>query len=256
MPVLLTGPAGSGKSTILTKAAKAAGVKYSFMTCTKQMSVNALIGFLSINGTYVPSILRQAYENGWYFNLDEIDAADANVLLVLNSLEQGLIAWPDGYDQPPHPDFRLCATANPQDSHSIYTGRSKLDFSTLDRYYTINIELDDDLELALTSPEVVAEANIARTLLKAQGSSLEVTMRDTIRIQRLTDLGLDEHPIERVVFYSDPSLLAMYHEQKSTITAELEAKLKQAQEQAAKDAMTQKDATNLDDFWDKIQQNQ
>lgn len=202
MPILLTGEAGTGKTTIAKQLADEMGLPFYTMSMTKQSSVNSLIGFTSINGVYIPTQLRQAFENGGIFLLDEIDAADPNVLLVLNNIENGFISFPDGIINM-HPDFRLIATANPFNEHAIYTGRSKLDFSTVDRYFIIELERDKKLEAKLICKETKSQVDIVRKVLKRNGSTLQCTMRDAIRISKLKELGISKCEIKDVVFGSD-----------------------------------------------------
>jgi len=252
LAVLLTGEAGTGKTTIAKQIAADRGTSFYAMSMTKQTSVNAIIGFISINGTYIPSQFRQAFEYGGLFLLDELDAADPNVLLVLNTIENGYIAFPDGVITV-HEDFRLIATANPQDEHNIYTGRSKLDFSTMDRFYEVKLPRDGSLEESLTSERVTGEANFVRTLLKDNGSSIKVTMRDAIRIHKLYNLGIDEDPLYSVVFHKDSTLNALYKKEKGKI----EEAVKKAKERKAKEEAeakrTQADAKSIDELWEFVQ---
>jgi len=222
---------------------------------TKQTSVNAIIGFISINGVYIPSQFRTAYEEGHLFLLDELDAADPNVLLILNTLENGYIAFPDGIVHG-HKDFTLIATANPQNEHSIYTGRSKLDFSSIDRYYIIELPRDPSLEKSITSAETAAEIDIARSVLKSQGSSVKATMRDTIRVHKLVTADIDtmESAIEKVIFQADESLYSVYTSQRKVEEAKLAEAAKQAADKAAEDAESQHDVANADQIWKKVQE--
>lgn len=241
MPVLLMGPAGSGKSTMAMQIAEDIGIAFSSVSCTKQMSVNALLGFISINGIYIPTQFRDAFENGKVFLLDEMDAADANVLLCLNTIENGFISFPDGIVQK-HQNFRLIATANPADAHSTYTGRSKLDFSTIDRYFHITLDRDPELELSLTSPSIVEHADIARSILKSHGVTSTVTMRDAIRMHQLSQLDISDCIYHDVVFHKHQDLYSEFNE---------EIFIKKYTE--AKQSMTQSEATSIDELWEVIQ---
>lgn len=241
MPVLLHGPAGTGKSTLAQQVAESLSLSFHSISCTKQMSVNSLLGFISINGVYLPTQFRHAFEHGGMFLLDELDAADPNVLLTLNTIENGYISFPDQIIQM-HPSFRLVATANPFHAHSTYTGRSKLDFSTLDRFFLVELERDSSLELSLTSPEIVQHADIARSLLASHGISSTVTMRDTIRLHKLNQLSISDCIYHDVVFNKHPDLY-------STFKSEVE---KLAAEQA-KASMTQSQATSIDELWSVIE---
>jgi hypothetical protein len=121
--------------------------------------------------------------------LDEIDASDPNVLLYLNTLENGYMSFPDKLVEV-HPDFRLLATANPQDNHKDYNGRSKLDAATLDRFDIIEIEIDPNLEQALVDPVTYKHIETIRSALKAQNSTTYISVRDAVRFQQRRDLNI------------------------------------------------------------------
>ena len=209
IPVLLIGEKGSGKSTILINAAKELGIPYSFVVGTRQTTVGNLLGFISVTGIYIPSVFRKAYEEGHLFNIDEIDAMDSNTLLVLNSLENGAISFPDGYNDAPHKDFRLCATANPFDEHQAYTGRSNLDASSTDRFDIIRINRDPDLERSLTDNETMEQISLMRIILDENNSSKTVSMRDSIRKAQRKQIGLDNEAFNKNLM-SEESLYTLY----------------------------------------------
>ena len=236
LPVLLEGVAGTGKSTILQNAAKSAGVPYTAIVGTRQTTLNMLMGFISINGVYIPSVLRKAYEEGHYFCIDEIDGMDNNVLLVFNSLENDYLSFPDGYSEPPHPNFRFMATANPQNSHHIYTGRSKLDAATLDRFDRVLIPLDEELELNLTDEDTHAQIKLMRGILESNNMSKQLSMRDSIRYYKRKQIGLGDD--YHVTLLQDKDCLIAYNEELVKIE---EAKPKK-----------QEDCKTVDDLWKAI----
>ena len=244
MSVLLEGEAGSGKTTIAQHCAKRAEKEFYSIAGTKQTTVNNLLGFISINGQYIPTNFRKAVEQGHYFLIDEIDAMDPNVLLALNTIENGYISFPDGTITI-HEDFRLIATANPFDSHQIYTGRSKLDFSTLDRFFRIHVDRDPDLELKLTSQDVITEVTLARELLTSTSTTQQITMRDALRIHKLKQLGEEicTDPIRDVVFSKDTIMYESY-------TTKIEA----IKVEEARKNKTQADAQSIDELWEIISQ--
>lgn len=196
--VLLTGEKGSGKTTLAKQVAETHGYNFYSMSMTRQTTLSHLLGFISVNGTYVPSQLRSAAESGGAFLLDEIDAADANVLLCLNTAENGYIAFPDGIIDL-HEDFRLMATANPQDQHQFYTGRSKLDAATLDRFDIVEVARDENLERSLIDGETFRIMQCMREVLGRNNSSIVVSMRDSMRYQRRKELKLTEGFLSRLV---------------------------------------------------------
>lgn len=241
--VLLTGGAGTGKSTLIRQVADELGFGFGSISCTKQMSVNALLGFISISGTYIRSQFREAFENGSVFLLDEIDAADPNVLLCLNTIENGFISFPDGVVDM-HPNFRLAATANPFNAHSVYTGRSKLDFSTIDRYFIVELPHDPSLEISLTSSELYEEVSIARKVLEDTGSTKTVTMRDAIRMHRLAALGISECVFHDVVFAHTAEHYSSFKAKQDAVLVERKKKTR-----------TQADAETIEELWEIIQMN-
>lgn len=217
LTVLLTGPAGSGKSTIAMNIAEDLNLTLYTQNCTKQTTVNQLLGFISINGSYIPSQLRQAFENGGLFLLDEIDAADPNVLLCLNTIENGFISFPDKIVYK-HSDFRLIATANPQEEHNIYTGRSNLDFSTRNRFYEIPVERDHNLELQLTDSVSSGKADLAREILRQNGSSIQITMRDVLRYHKLEQVFPNSN--QDSMFFKNE--LSLYDDYKNKLYCEVQ----------------------------------
>jgi energy-coupling factor transporter ATP-binding protein EcfA2 len=238
--VLLLGSAGTGKTTIAMQLAEDLSLPFYTMSMTKQTAVSALIGFISINGTYIPSQLRTAFETGGIFLLDELDAADVNVLLTLNTIENGFLAFPDKIVRA-HPDFHLIATANPINEHSSYTGRSKLDFSTTDRYHKVELARDDSLEIHLTSQSLFEEVTLARQLMSEMGLTATVTMRDSLRMHRLQSLGIAECVFKDVVFDHHPDLY-------SDFTSKRTAKVVEQK----KASRTQSECITIDELWETV----
>ena len=138
--VLLSGPAGSGKSTLIQNVCDELDYELRFISCTLQMTISHLLGFRSVSGEYIRTQFRDAVEFGYVFMLDEIDSASQNTLLVLNSLDNGKVSFPDIVIDV-HENFRLVATANTigNNNHSAYSGRQQLDASTLSRFDIILI---------------------------------------------------------------------------------------------------------------------
>lgn len=167
--ILLVGPAGCGKTKLAHQVADSLGLSYFGISCTAGMSESQLTGWLIPVGeggkfVYVPSNFVNSYENGGVFLLDEADAADANVLMVVNqALANGGFFIPQRTSNPfckRHPDFVCIAAANTfgHGGDMIYAGRERLDGATLDRFRSgiIHMDYDADLEKALIDPEVLA----------------------------------------------------------------------------------------------------
>lgn len=148
-PVMLVGPAGSGKTQASEQAAEALGAKFYPLSIGPQTSKSDLLGYLVPGtGELVRTGLRNAYEAGGVALLDEIDAGHAGVLTVINALSSnGCSGWPDGV-QRKHENFRLIAAANTYGNGADreYVGRQQLDAATLDRFVVIYWDYDTDLE--------------------------------------------------------------------------------------------------------------
>ena len=151
----LVGPAGSGKTTLCESVARALDLPFFMQPVGLQTTKSDLLGYKDANGNYVPSLLREAYENGGVFLMDEIDAGNANVLTVINAaLSNGWAGFPDRMVQR-HPDFIFIAAGNTygRGSDRQYVGRNPIDAATLDRFAVVEFDYDNDLEGALSGNE-------------------------------------------------------------------------------------------------------
>ncbi len=145
-PIMLIGPAGSGKNVTVKQVADALGLH---MYYTNNASNEfKLTGFIDAGGNYRETEFYRAFKNGGLFNLDEVDASDPTALIVINSaLANGYMAFPhETIDR--HKDFRIIAAANTwgKGSDMQYVGRNALDGATLDRFDNIYMDYDRTLE--------------------------------------------------------------------------------------------------------------
>lgn len=145
--VWLPGPAGSGKTSAAHAVAEALTLPFYAVSVGPQTSQSSLLGYYDANGKYVTTQLRQAYENGGVFLLDEVDAGSPAVLVVINALlANGHASFPDKVVER-HQDFVLIAAGNTfgQGADAQYVGRQKLDEATLDRFAFLRWEYDPTL---------------------------------------------------------------------------------------------------------------
>lgn len=188
MNIFIYGPTGCGKSHMCKQLADALDLPFYFVSCTAGMGESTLGGRLLPIGkanqmTYVASEFINAYENGGVFLLDEMDAADANVLLLVNSaLANGRVAVTNRPDKPyaeRHPDFICIAAANTVGTGAdrMYSGRHKLDASTLDRFSIGKVFMDYDprVEEQLCPDEVLRNVLLSYRK-KIDGARLERAM--------------------------------------------------------------------------------
>lgn len=148
----LSGAAGTGKTTLAAQVAQGLQLPFAQISCSAGMSEAHLLGRMLFDGTYVPSDLVTLYENGGVFLFDEIDAADANTILVINSaLANGILSVPNRKEKNHavrHADFICICAANTWGAGSHeYHGRNHLDAAFLDRFAMAKVEVTYDVEL-------------------------------------------------------------------------------------------------------------
>lgn len=161
-PVLLVGPAGSGKSYLAEQVAEAMKLSFHQIGMSGGMTESALFGKLVPQGEsgsfeFLSTPFIDAYEHGGVLLIDEMDAADENVLLKMNNaISNGHADIPNRHTNPVakrHPDFYIIASANTYGSGAdrVYVGRNQLDGATLDRFQmgTYEMDYDKSLEAAL-----------------------------------------------------------------------------------------------------------
>lgn len=158
--VLLTGPAGSGKTHLAAQVARAMGLDFGAISITAGASESQLVGRLLPTGEggrfeYSESPFVRIYENGGVYLIDEIDAGDPNMLLVINTaLANGSFYCElrTGREKVVrHEKTILIGAANTfgTGADAMYTGRSQLDAATLDRWYVVQMDYNPALEASI-----------------------------------------------------------------------------------------------------------
>lgn len=158
----LVGPAGTGKSTLameacrelfsiegdlnaVVKSGKFAQISFSPDTVSADM-----LGFTDVNGIFHETDIIRVFRDGGLILFDEMDDADASLLVKLNTMLANRVIPIPGGVVTQNKDCYIVGTANTygKGGNSMYVGRSRLDGATLDRWKmaTINIEYDVNLE--------------------------------------------------------------------------------------------------------------
>jgi len=159
LPTLMVGLPGTGKTYGAKQAAERLDIDFHSISVGTQTTKTDILGFVDANGNYKGTGFREAFENGGLFLMDEIDAGNPNVLIIINSaISNGFCEFPDGMVEG-HDDFRFVATANTygKGANKDFIGRNKLDGATLDRFVAIDWEIDEDLEEVLTDNDAWLE---------------------------------------------------------------------------------------------------
>lgn len=155
----LVGPAGTGKSTLAMDAcAELFGVPkddFKFNEHFAQISFSPdttsgeMVGRCDINGVFHRSEVVRVFAEGGLILFDEIDNADASMLVKLNTaIANGTFATPEGLVRRNKKTVIVC-TANTYGTgpDAMYVGRTRLDAATLDRFVCSTIEVDYDVKL-------------------------------------------------------------------------------------------------------------
>lgn len=147
--VMLVGPAGSGKTFLAEQVAKALGLEF-YMSgkCADEVKIT---GYMDGGGTYRTTAFRKAYEFGGVFLFDEMDGWSPDAIIAVNAPLAGQWGdFPDGMVRR-HPDFVAIGAANTfgRGADRQYVGREQLDAATLDRFAVIEVDYDEDLEMAI-----------------------------------------------------------------------------------------------------------
>ncbi len=165
--VLLVGPAGTGKSMLATHAAEALGLPLQAISLGPTTPMSKVFGYYDAHGNYHDTPFRRAFEHGGVMLLDELDNGHPGLLAELNqALALGVCAFADRMVSA-HPDFRLVATGNTYGSGGDrqYVGRQALDAATLDRFVTMEVPVDEELEERVAMALAPAKKRLVRQLL-------------------------------------------------------------------------------------------
>lgn len=196
----LTGGAGVGKTTIAQQVAEVLNLPFDAEGFCAQSSKSELKGYKDGNGLYNSTKFRERFEQGGVYLLDEIDGANPNILLALNSaLSNGFMAFPDGTVKR-HKDFIAIACANTYGNGATaeYVGRQVIDGASIDRFVKMDIPIDTSMEAgvvndiskdALAGREWLNLVAKVRSNVANYGLKVIVSPRSSINGARLLNAG-------------------------------------------------------------------
>lgn len=199
-PVFLYGPAGSGKTNAAVQCSEALELTHYAISVNEQTTKTDFLGYYDANSHLIKTNFRKAYEEGGMFIIDEIDAANPNVLTVLNSaLSNGFMAFPDGNVER-HEKFICVCTANTTgDENSVqYIGRNVLDAATLDRFLRWYFPYDTKLENSLLSIKAQQIRDAIRKHIEDKKLHDFISTRTLLQIDKLLGQGFSTKDAVRI----------------------------------------------------------
>ena len=191
-PVMLVGPAGSGKNELCKQVAQALGLDFYFTNAVTQEY--KITGFTDANGRYQETQFYKAFKNGGLFMLDEMDASIPEVLVILNAaIANGYFDFPApiGFVQA-HPNFRVIAAGNTlgHGADYEYVGRNQLDGASIDRFALVFVDYSTTIEdyMANGDKELADFCRDYRSAAKKAGLKIIVSYRAIKRLAIMTKL--------------------------------------------------------------------
>ena len=191
--MLLVGPTGSGKSSLIMQVAARLNWPLTRVNLHGETSAADFLGHNRVREGEVYfqyGVLPTAMREGNILVLEELDAADPGILFVLQGVleENGTLTLADNGGEViiPHPRFRLVATANTLglgDDTSLYAGTQVQNASHLDRWsvvYQVDY-LPEEEELKL----VTVKAPRLEYLLASAVVKLAHAVRKAIREEQV-----------------------------------------------------------------------
>lgn len=207
IPTMLTGGAGSGKSSTCEKVAEALGLDFYFSNAITQEY--KLTGFIDANGKYQETQFYKAFKNGGLFVLDEIDASVPEALVVINTaIANGYFDFPNGKVMA-HEDFRIIACANTYGlgGNDVYVGRNQLDGASLDRFAVVYFDYDPELEKSLVeNQDWVKFIQALRKKIRDRKIKHIISMRATIYGDKLLKAETDIETVFKELIFKNLEL--------------------------------------------------
>jgi hypothetical protein len=193
VPVFMSGPAGTGKSSIAKSAASALDMDFYFSGAVQD--IYKFTGFVDANGHYSKTQFYDFCCNGGVFFLDEMDASIPEVLVALNAaIANRYFDFPCGKVELNENCRFICAgNTYGTGADAEYTGRYQLDAATLDRFAVVDIDYSKDIFNAVTNgnKDLISFIYDLRKACKAVGVNMILSYRCAQNVTAMESVGLD-----------------------------------------------------------------
>lgn len=193
VPVFMSGPAGTGKSSIAKSAASALDMDFYFSGAVQD--IYKFTGFVDANGHYSKTQFYDFCCNGGVFFLDEMDASIPEVLVALNAaIANRYFDFPCGKVELNENCRFICAgNTYGTGADAEYTGRYQLDAATLDRFAVVDIDYSKNIFNAVANgnKDLIAFIYDLRKACKAVGVNMILSYRCAQNVTAMESVGLD-----------------------------------------------------------------
>ena len=192
-PVMLVGPAGTGKNVLVHQIAKALNLEFYFSNAITEEY--KLTGFIDAMGKYHETQFYKAFTKGGLFMLDEIDASIPETLVILNAaIANRYFDFPHMGRVKAHENFRIIAAGNTYGTGASYqyVGRNQLDGASLNRFAIVEIDYDKKIESSISQDvELVTFIREFRKAVNKNGINHIVSYRELGRLDKMIRIGMD-----------------------------------------------------------------
>ena len=211
--VYMPGPAGCGKTHLAGQVARALGLDFYPMSVGGGTSESHLLGKQTHDiskGKIIwhPTPLMNAFVNGGLVLIDELDACDPNVLIILNAIAECDMTIYCQYDpnnpmKKRHENFRLMAAGNTlaHGADREYVGRFAQDAALMSRFAKMPLDYSPAVDRACCLHDQTRNHMISyRPVLREARIKTNVSSRTLKQSYALHQAGFDLATIEQTFF--------------------------------------------------------